>query len=106
MNEIPGLVVPALAGVGLGAFFFGGLWWTVRRGVASGYAGVWFAASSLVRMAVALAGMYLVTGAQWKKLLACVFGFIVARALVTRLAGPPLAALAPETKEDGDASES
>lgn len=106
MKENPGLLISLLAGFGLGLFFFGGLWWTVRRGLASRHPGLWFAGSSLARMSVALAGMYWCTGGRWEKLLACVLGFLIARAAVTRFAGPPLAALHPAAKEDGNASES
>ncbi len=35
MNEIWGLVPALVTGVLLGAMFFGGLWWTVRKGVSS-----------------------------------------------------------------------
>jgi hypothetical protein len=35
MNEILGLMPALIAGVLLGAMFFGGLWWTVRKGVSS-----------------------------------------------------------------------
>ena len=35
MNETGSLVLALLTGVLLGAMFFGGLWWTVRKGAAS-----------------------------------------------------------------------
>lgn len=105
MKDVLGLFAPWLAGVGLGAFFFGGLWWTVRRGVASRHAAFWFAGSSLVRTGVTLAGMYWFTGGDWEKLLACIVGFIIARVLVTRFAGPPLTAAHTDMAEDSHASE-
>lgn len=103
MKEALGLLSPWLGGVGLGVFFFGGLWWTVRRGIRSGHAAVWFTGSLLLRTVVALAGMYWCAAGRWEKLLACVFGFIVARVLVTRLAGPPLSPALPAAEEDAHA---
>ncbi len=54
-------LAPALAaGLLLGAFFFGGLWWTVTRGVSSQRPALWFFASMLLRMSLTLAGFYFV----------------------------------------------
>lgn len=106
MNGYAGLFLAWLAGIGLGLFFFGGLWWTIRRGLGSRHAGLWFAGSSLARMGVALAGMYWCAGGRWERLLACVLGFLAARLAVTRFAGPPLAAVRTDAKEDEHASHS
>ena len=35
MNDIPALALAFFGGTLLGTFFFGGLWWTVQKGVAS-----------------------------------------------------------------------
>lgn len=79
-------LVPALAvGLVLGVFFFAGLWWTLRRGLASEHPARWFAGSLLVRTGVTLAGFYLVAQGQWQRVLACLLGFVIARAAVTRL---------------------
>ena len=51
-NETLMLVLACAAGGGLGAVFFGGLWWTVRKGVSSKQPALWFFASLLVRMAL------------------------------------------------------
>jgi F1F0 ATPase subunit 2 len=91
MNVVIAALGPFFGGMGLGVLFFGGLWLTVRRGLASGRAGLWFAASSLLRTAVALIGMYWLTGGRWQALLPCVAGFYLARVAVTRFAGAPLA---------------
>ncbi len=83
------ILLPAwLAGLALGAFFFGGLWWTVRRGVSSRQPALWFLGSLLGRMAIALSGFYLVADRHWERLLACLLGFVMARlgaARMTRL---------------------
>ena len=60
MNELLTLVLALAAGVLLGAIFFGGLWWTVRKGVSSKQPALWFFGSLLLRMSIALAGFYFV----------------------------------------------
>jgi F1F0 ATPase subunit 2 len=50
MNETVILVLAGGAGVLLGAFFFGGLWWTVRRGLSSKRPAFWFLGSLLLRV--------------------------------------------------------
>ena len=42
MNESLTLALAWVAGVLLGAIFFGGLWWTVRKGVSSQQPALWF----------------------------------------------------------------
>ena len=85
MNETLTLVLASVAGVLLGALFFGGLWWTVQKGVSSKQPARWFFGSLLLRMSVALAGFYVVSGGHWKRLLACLLGFVMARLIVMRL---------------------
>ena len=85
MSETPILVLSGAAGVGLGAVFFGGLWWTIRRGLASPRPALWFLGSALLRTAFALAGFYFVSSGQWQRLTACLVGFIAARLIVLRL---------------------
>jgi F1F0 ATPase subunit 2 len=85
MNKSLSFFFAGLAGVGLGAIFFGGLWWTIRRGIASSRPAVWFLGSAVVRMGVALAGFYLVGGGEWTRLVACLVGFLTARLAVTWL---------------------
>lgn len=79
MNDALALIVAGLAGCLLGVFFFGGLWWTVRKGLASSRPAAWFLVSLLVRMGVVLGGFYLAAGGDWTRLLACLSGFILAR---------------------------
>lgn len=84
MNDTGALVLTALAGGALGAMYFGGLWWTVRRSLASPRPALWVFSSLLIRMALALAGFYWLGGGRWESMLACLVGFFVARALVIR----------------------
>ena len=60
MNEVLVLAPALAAGLLLGAFFFGGLWWTVIKGVSSPRPALWFFTSMLLRMSVTLAGFYFV----------------------------------------------
>ena len=89
MNETLTLVLAWVAGVVLGAIFFGGLWWTVRKGVSSERPALWFLGSLLLRMSIALAGFYFVSGGHWERLLLCLLGFVMARLVVTWLTRPP-----------------
>lgn len=88
MNESLTLMLAWLAGGGLGVIFFGGLWWTVRKGVASPNPAIWFLGSMLLRMGIVLAGFYYVSGGQWKRLVACLLGFIIGRLGVIWLTRP------------------
>jgi len=88
MSETLTLVLSWVAGAMLGAMFFGGLYWTVRKGVSSQRPAVWFFVSLPLRMSLALAGMYLVSGGQWERLLLCLLGFVMARLVVTWLTRP------------------
>ncbi len=90
MIEMLRLAPALVAGVLLGAMFFGGLWWTVRKGISSQRPALWFFCSLLLRMSIALAGLYFVSGGHWERLLACLLGFVTARLIVTRLTRPPL----------------
>lgn len=85
MNEASRLALALVAGVFLGAVFFGGLWWTVRRGVSSRQPALWFFGSLLLRTGLALGGFYLVSGGDGQRLLLCLLGFVIARLAATRL---------------------
>lgn len=89
MNETLALALAWFAGGALGAFFFGGLWWTVKKSLASSRPAVWVFCSLLLRMGVTMTGFYFVSGADWQRLLACLVGFIMARQIVTRLTRSP-----------------
>ena len=89
MNETLALVLAWIAGGALGAFFFGGLWWTVRKSLASAKPALWVFGSLLLRMGVTMTGFYFVAGGDWQRLLASLVGFVMARQLVTRLTRLP-----------------
>ena len=85
----PRLIVSALAGFGLGLFFFGGLWWTVRKALNSPHAAWWFSLSPLLRVAGVMAGFYEVAQGRWQRALACLLGFFLARIAVMRWTRKP-----------------
>jgi F1F0 ATPase subunit 2 len=88
MTEILSWVLAFVAGLSLGAIFFGGLWWTVRAGAASSRPAQWFVGSLLLRMAIALAGLHFVGHGKPERLLLCLLGFTVARFVVTWMTRP------------------
>ena len=85
MNDLPAVLMALVAGLTLGAVFFGGLWWTVVRVIESRHGALWLSASMLLRTAVTLLGFALVAQGSWVRLVACLAGFLVARVIVTRL---------------------
>jgi len=90
MSDIPAHALALLAGILLGAFFFGGLWWTVQKGVTSERPALWFLGSLLLRTSIVLAGFYFVVQGHWSRLLVCLLGFLIARViLVKRLTRAP-----------------
>jgi F1F0 ATPase subunit 2 len=89
MSEMTQMTMALFAGLLLGAMFYGGLWWTVRKGLASPSPALWFIGSLLLRTCITLTGFYAVAGNDWKRLLACLLGFIMARIIVTRLTALP-----------------
>jgi F1F0 ATPase subunit 2 len=79
------ITIAGTTGVLLGLFFFGGLWWTLRRAFESPRPALWVGASMLLRMAVVVAGFIAASAGDWHKMLACLLGFWAARWLVLQL---------------------
>jgi F1F0 ATPase subunit 2 len=98
MNETLSLTLALVTGVLLGVMFFGGLWWTVRKGVSSKRPALWFFGSLLLRTSITLAAFYFIARGHWGRLLVCLLGFFIARLIVTRLtrAAEKPTSLAPE----------
>ena len=87
MNDIPFLIAALAVGIGLGLFYFGGLWLTVRYMNAAGKKGTLFVASFLVRSAVVVSGFYLVMDGEWERIVACLAGFLITRLSMVRILG-------------------
>jgi len=103
MNEMVILISAGLVGVLLGSIFFGGLCWTIQKGISSKLPALLFLCSVLVRTSIALAGFYFIGRHHWERLLVCLLGFVATPLFVTRLIQGPeksnnstTASLAPE----------
>lgn len=79
MNEVIVMILVFAAGVILGIIFFGGLWFTVKKAVNAKMPGLWILSSFILRIGITLLGFYMVGGDNWRHLLVCLIGFIVAR---------------------------
>jgi F1F0 ATPase subunit 2 len=101
MSDAPRLVLALVAGALLGAVFFAGLWWTVIRAVASKRPAAWFLGSLVLRTLIALTGFYMVARSDWRRLIACLVGFALARMIVIRAARPPVEKGSRLVKEGG-----
>lgn len=84
-----GLILAFIVGIVLGAFFFGGLWWTVRKATTANNPALWFFASTMLRMAVVMAGFFVVMAGDWRRLFIALLGFIIARLIITHFSPSP-----------------
>ena len=100
MSDLQTLILCGVAGGLLGVIFFGGLWWTVQRGMVSSRPATWFVGSVIVRMSIVLFGFYLVGANDFSRLLACLIGLMLARIALMRFTRTP----AKNNKEVRDAS--
>jgi F1F0 ATPase subunit 2 len=91
------------AGLLLGSIFFGGLWWTVRKGAFSRSPALWFLGSMWLRMSLVLGGFYFVGRGDWQRLVTCLLGFMIARFIIIRLARTPNGTPHSPTQEAGHA---
>lgn len=82
MNETAQFIFITAAGFVLGALFFGGLWFTVKKSVSAKNPAWWIFGSLIVRMAIALLGFYYMSQFGWQAMLLGLFGFITARFMV------------------------
>ncbi len=79
MNNLIILTLCLMGGIILGLFFFGGLWWTLQKGLASKTPALWFMLSGPLRMVVTLVGFYYIGNGSWQRTLSCLLGFTIAR---------------------------
>lgn len=85
INDVLASMFACAAGAGLGAFFFGGLWWTIEKGIASKQPALWFSGSLILRMSATIGGFYLVSS-HCHQLLFCLTGFVIVGLISTLLA--------------------
>lgn len=81
MNDTAWIFLSLASGGVLGAFFFGGLWWTVRRLPTFDRPALVVICSLLLRTAVTLGGFFVLSSGHWQRLLGCLVGFALARLL-------------------------
>ena len=85
MSNVIVLALALVAGGALGAIFFGGLWWTVSKGIPSKEPALWLFGSLILRTSLVVAGFYIVARGHWDRALLCLMGFVIARYVVARL---------------------
>jgi F1F0 ATPase subunit 2 len=101
MNDVLTLVPALLFGVLLGGIFFGGLWWTVRKGLTARRPALWFFGSLMLRMATVIVGFLFIANGRWERMLACLTGFLIARGATRRLFKAPTEQPSDPAKEVG-----
>ena len=84
MISVPYLLVAFFVGMGAGVFYFGGLWWTVRRLPSARQPALLTLGSFFVRTGLSLAAFYFASGGQWQRILASLLGFIIVRVFLVR----------------------
>ena len=84
----PPLIVALIAGVALGGFYFGSLWWVLRQVASLRHPELLLLASFIVRTAITLTGFYLVMEGHWERIAACMVGFLLARTVLVYLLRP------------------
>src|SRR5665648_145539 len=77
MNETLFMILAFIAGLVLGIFFFGGLWFTAKT------PSIWFFLSFFLRVSIVMFGFYYISPGGLQPLIVSVLGFIVARFVVT-----------------------
>lgn len=82
ISETINMVLAFVTGLALGTIFFGGLWLTVKKAVTAKIPALWIFSSFFVRISITMVGFYFVSSGNWKRLVICVAGFIIARFLV------------------------
>ena len=84
MNNSIVLTMTLIAGFVTGVFFFGGLWFTVQKGMTARVPALWFIRSFMIRVAVTLVAFYYAGEGILLRLLFCLAGFLIARIVVIK----------------------
>lgn len=103
MNDIPALAASFACGGALGAIFYGGLWWTVRRALSSRHAALWFSSSMVARTAAVLLGFFALSHHGWKRPVLCLLGFVASRLVASMILSPGPTRSSPAFPESNDA---
>lgn len=81
-------LLPLLAGILLGMFYFAGLWFTIKQLTHWKNPALAMTLSLFLRLGIVVAGFYWFTDGQWQELLIALLGFVVVRMLMARRLGP------------------
>jgi F1F0 ATPase subunit 2 len=94
------LVLSFAAGLLLGALFYGGLWWTVKRIPSARLPAPLIIGSFAVRTALVLAGLYLLLrdGTAWLRLVGALAGIVAVRLYMVFKVRPRAAAVLERTR--------
>jgi F1F0 ATPase subunit 2 len=87
MAETTRVLLIFVMGMALGAIYFAGLWYTVRRLPDAKRPLNCLLCSFLLRASIALAGFGLVMDGRWDQLIAVLGGFILTREILVRRLG-------------------
>lgn len=82
------ILIALPAGVGIGFFYFGGLWMTLKYIVHSRRRILLTGASFLIRAVITCFAFYMISNGRWERLLGCLAGFLVARGILVSRLGP------------------
>lgn len=77
-------ILALIAGIGLGFFYFGGLWLTIQRLPDTRSPALFMVGSFLTRLILTLLGFFIVMHGSWARLTICVIGLLLTRTLVVR----------------------
>ena len=81
-------VYPAAVGIGLGFFYYGGLWLTLSRLSQFKHPALWVSLGLVVRLLTVLFVMYLLFADSWQQLLSAVLGMLISRSLLVQRVKP------------------
>lgn len=81
-------IYPLVTGLGVGFFFYGGLWLILRRLQQFRHPGTWMALSLAIRTLVVVLVLYLLFGASWQQLLIAIAGMLVSRIVLVQRIKP------------------
>jgi F1F0 ATPase subunit 2 len=91
LSSLLPFIGPFIIGIGTGSLFIWALWFSVQRGLVSKHPSLWFLGGLLLRVGITLSAFYLTANGDWRRLLVCLFGFVLARQLLTKRFAAPVA---------------
>ncbi len=87
MSDLLSLTSLFVSGMVLATLYFASLWWTVRTLSGVQYPWLLYFGSFAGRMVLLLGAVFLLMGGDWRRAVACMAGFLLARLFVIRWIG-------------------